>query len=74
MPYFRFCYRFWSDACRRVKSKRALVPVTGQAPVAADKPLLKLTAIERYVNLAVVAQIGGGVPVGTAKPLPRTAG
>ena len=51
-----FCYRFWSDTCQYVKSKKSLVPAESQAPETTEKAQLKLTAIERFVNLAIIAQ------------------
>ena len=52
-----FGYRFWSSLCRRNTSKQALTVVdTAHEKVVAQRALLKLTAIERYVNLAIIAQ------------------
>jgi len=51
-----FCYRFWSEACQYAKSKQALVPAEPQTAASSDKALLKLSAIERFVNLAIIAQ------------------
>ena len=49
-----FCYRFWSSACKVIHEKNALVR-TEKETFLMEKSLLKLTAIERYVNLAIIA-------------------
>ena len=54
-----FGYRFWSSLCRKEKStpKKALKIVDkNQEKAIAEKALLKLNAIERFVNLAIIAQ------------------
>ena len=54
-----FGYRFWSSHCRKEKSssKQALKIVDKDKEKAiAEKSLLKLNAIERFVNLAIIAQ------------------
>ena len=54
-----FGYRFWSSLCRKTKSssKQALKVVDSDREKAiAEKCLLKLNAIERFVNLAIIAQ------------------
>ena len=54
-----FGYRFWSSLCRKDKSssKKALKVVDKDKEKAiAEKSLLKLKAIERFVNLAIIAQ------------------
>ena len=52
-----FGYRFWSSLCRRTPSKQALTTVDkDHESNVAKKHALKLSAIERYVNLAIIAQ------------------
>jgi len=54
-----FNYRFWSSLCRKEKSstQQALKIIDkGQEKAIAEKSLLKLNAIERFVNLAIIAQ------------------
>ena len=54
-----FGYRFWSSLCRKEKStnKQALKVVDKEQEKAIiAKSLLKLNAIERFVNLAIIAQ------------------
>jgi len=54
-----FGYRFWSSLCRKEKStnKQALKVVDkDQEKAIIAKSLLKLNAIERFVNLAIIAQ------------------
>ena len=55
-----FGYRFWSSLCRKEKStpKKALKIVDkNQEKAIAEKALLKLNAIERFVNLAIIAPV-----------------
>jgi hypothetical protein len=47
-----FGYRFWSSFCQTIKTSGVLV----NQKVQMKKILIKLTAIERYVNLAIIAQ------------------
>jgi hypothetical protein len=54
-----FNYRFWSTLCRRkkLKPKQSLVSVDNKRNEAiVKKSILKLNAIERFVNLAIIAQ------------------
>ncbi len=54
-----FKYRFWSVLCRQKKrqSKQALVKVNkNREKEIVEKSILKLNAIERFVNLAIIAQ------------------
>ncbi len=54
-----FGYRFWSSLCRPEKStaKQALKIIdTKKEKAIAEKSLQKLNAIERFVNLAIIAQ------------------
>ena len=54
-----FGYRFWSSLCRPEKSssKQALKIIDKEKEKAiAEKSLLKLNVIERFVNLAIIAQ------------------
>lgn len=54
-----FNYRFWSTLCRkkRPKSKQTLVPVDEKREKEiVDKSILKRNVIERFVNLAIIAQ------------------
>lgn len=53
-----FGYRFWSCLCRREnsKEKQALIVVNkDHEKEVSEKVLLKLTVIERHVNLAIIA-------------------
>ena len=50
-----FGYRFWSLACEKINGKNPLVNLDIQNTLN-DKSLVKLSAIERYVNLAIIAQ------------------
>lgn len=54
-----FCYRFWSTLCRpeKAETKQALKIIDKEKEqVIAEKSLQKLTAIERFVNLGIIAQ------------------
>ncbi|RLA38864.1 MAG: hypothetical protein DRR42_28055 [Gammaproteobacteria bacterium] len=54
-----FGYRFWSSLCRpeKMTSKQALKVIDKEKEKAiAEKSLQKLDAIERFVNLAIIAQ------------------
>ena len=50
-----FGYRFWSLACEKINGKNILVDLDTQNTIN-EKSLLKLSAIERDVNLAIIAQ------------------
>jgi hypothetical protein len=50
-----FGYRFWSSCCRRTRPGQALATIDKESAVA-KKNQLKLSAIERYVNLTIIAQ------------------
>jgi len=54
-----FGYRFWSSLCRpeKTSSKQALKIIDKKKETAiAEKSLQKLNSIERFVNLAIIAQ------------------